>query len=240
MTRAILTLIAAVAFAAAPFVTSPFSGFTADQLPIPQVDPPIQPAGWAFSIWGLIYAWLIASAVYGVMRRSDAADWNAARPPLIAALALGTPYLWVANQSAAWSTVLIVAMLATALWALFKAPPRDKWWFQSPVAIFAGWLTAATYVSLASVGAGYGVLTDAYGWAFIGIGAALLLGAAVQELLRRAPEYSAPIIWALIGIIATNGTANLWISLFALGGIVALAVVAWRAFSAAPIPAARI
>ena len=42
---AFLTLVVALAFALAPAVTNPFSGFEADQLPIPQIDPPIQPAG---------------------------------------------------------------------------------------------------------------------------------------------------------------------------------------------------
>ena len=59
---AVLTFILALAFALAPALTNPFTGFTADQLPVPQIDPPIQPAGYAFAIWGLIYLWLIASA----------------------------------------------------------------------------------------------------------------------------------------------------------------------------------
>ena len=59
---ALLTLALTASFAVAPAITEPFTGFRPDQLPIPQTDPPIQPAGWAFSIWGLIYGWLIVSA----------------------------------------------------------------------------------------------------------------------------------------------------------------------------------
>jgi len=76
-------LIATAAFAIAPAVTNPFMGFTAEQLPVPQIDPPIQPAGYAFSIWGLIYGWLIVSAVFGVWKRCYDASWNAARLPLM-------------------------------------------------------------------------------------------------------------------------------------------------------------
>lgn len=61
-----LILILTIAFAVSPAFTTPFSGFSVHQLPIPQIDPPIQPAGYAFSIWGLIYSWLIVSAVFGV------------------------------------------------------------------------------------------------------------------------------------------------------------------------------
>ncbi len=50
MKQALLTLIFTVTFLVSPYFTSPFSGFEADQLPIPQIDPPIQPAGYALSL----------------------------------------------------------------------------------------------------------------------------------------------------------------------------------------------
>ena len=62
-----LTALLAITFAGSPLVTSPFTGFRADQLPIPQVAPPLQPAGYAFSIWGVIYLWLIASCIFGAL-----------------------------------------------------------------------------------------------------------------------------------------------------------------------------
>ena len=40
------------------------------------------PAGYAFAIWGVIYAWLVVSAVYGVIWRREAKDWEAMRPAL--------------------------------------------------------------------------------------------------------------------------------------------------------------
>jgi len=52
--KAILLFTAAIAFAISPFLVDGFNGFAPDQFPIPQIDPPAQPAGYAFSIWGLI------------------------------------------------------------------------------------------------------------------------------------------------------------------------------------------
>ncbi|MFQ6552783.1 hypothetical protein AAD018_010635 [Aestuariibius insulae] len=215
-------------FAISPFFSDPFSGFAADQFPIPQVDPPIQPVGWAFSIWGLIYGWLIVSAGYGLWKRADASDWDRARLPLILSLAAGTPWLAVALANAEAATVLIWIMLGTALWALLAAPLRDRWWFAAPVGLYAGWLTAASFVSLASFGAGYGLLTDQTGWAYIGIAGALIVGALV--LLRRpgTVTYPAAIAWALIGIIAANGLENTGISATAAIGIVILAALTFR------------
>ena len=60
MTRktSLLVLLAALAFALSPLLSSGFNGFAPDQFPIPQDNPPVQPAGYAFAIWGLIYLWL--------------------------------------------------------------------------------------------------------------------------------------------------------------------------------------
>nr|WP_240769056.1 hypothetical protein [Paracoccus liaowanqingii] len=51
-TLARMVLLAALAFAASPLIFPGFAGYDAGRFPIPQVDPPVQPAGWAFSIWG--------------------------------------------------------------------------------------------------------------------------------------------------------------------------------------------
>ena len=59
---AFAVLAAAIAFALSPLASSGFAGFSADQFPILQDNPPVQPAGYAFSIWGVIYAWLILGA----------------------------------------------------------------------------------------------------------------------------------------------------------------------------------
>lgn len=225
---AVATLALSIAFAISPAFTSPFTGFTADQLPIPQIDPPIQPAGYAFAIWGLIYGWLIVSAAYGVWQRRDTPDWHRARLPLMISLAVGVPWLAIANASAIWASGTILIMAAGAILALVRAPQRDRWLFQAPTALYAGWLTAASWVSVATTLAGYGVIFGAFGWAIIGILGALAVSLAVIRLRPSAPEYLGAVIWALVGIIVANGTGLLPISILAALGIAALATVALR------------
>lgn len=227
--KAWLTLLFTITFVSSPAFTSPFSGFASDQLPIPQIDPPVQPAGYAFSIWGLIYGWLLVSAVFGVFARRTDPAWDRARGPLLASLALGTPWLAVANRSAIWATVLIIAMAGSAILALVRAPDSDRWWLKAPVAIYAGWLTAATFVSLASTAAGYGVLAGSLGWAFIGIALALLVAVVVQRSVPRAPLYGLTVIWALVAIIVANGRDQLGVTIAAAIGIVVLAVLVLHA-----------
>lgn len=228
MLPAILTLVFAVTFALAPFVTSPFGGFASELLPIPQPDPPIQPAGYAFSIWSLIYIYLIVSAIYGLVKRPQDAGWDAARWPLIASLVLGTPWLWVANVSAPWSTLLIFLMMVTAIIALLRAPERDIWWFRVPVGLLAGWLTAASFVSLGVTAAGYGILFNDVGWAYLGILAAMVVGIAVVVQRGGVLEYALAIIWALVAIVVRNGMNHVGISMLAVVGALVIAAFSYQ------------
>ncbi len=215
--KAILTALFTVTFVTSPLLTDPFSGFRADQLPIPQIAPPVQPAGYAFAIWGLIYAWLVISAGFGLWKRAGDRAWDRARPALIISLLVGTPWLAVANSSAVWATILIFVMAIGAIVALFQAPRGDYWFFAVPVGIYAGWLTAASFVSLGSTAAGYGVLTDAMGWAYLGIIGALVAASVITYRTGSAP-YGVTVIWALVAIIVANGTENMMISAIAAAG----------------------
>ena len=226
--RAWLTALFTATFAIAPALTSPFSGFAADQLPDPQIDPPVQPAGYAFSIWGLIYAWLVISALYGLWKRRDDAAWDRARAPLIASLAIGTPWLAIANASPVWATITIFLMAVFAIAALLRAPAKDYWFFAAPVAIYAGWLTAASFVSLGSTAAGFNIAFEETGWAYAAILGALVVAAGVLWRSGAWP-YALTVVWALVGIMVANGTAQLGVTLLAGAGALAVLALAAKA-----------
>ncbi len=229
--RAIFALTAALAFASAPFWTSGFGGFDPNRYPIPQIDSPIQPAGYAFSIWGVIYLWLIVSTGIGLLRRAEEPGWDRTRMPLIASLVVGTPWITVANVSPLWATLMIWIMLAGALWALFRSPTRDNWLLRAPLALYAGWLTAASFVSLGLLGAGYGVGLGDVGWAWLCLVAALLFGLFVQRAIYGAPLYGVALGWALAAISIKNGGTEPGITILALVGAIAslaAARMSWR------------
>jgi hypothetical protein len=232
-TYAWLTLILTATFVVSPAFTNPFMGFTADQLPYPQIDPPVQPAGYAFAIWGLIYSWLVVSAVFGVWKRRSDAAWDHVRAPLMISLAVGTPWLAIANASAVWATITIFIMSAAAIVALIRAPKVDGWWLQAPVGIYAGWLTAASFVSLGSTAAGYGIALGSLGWAYLAI--ILALGVTLAVIARKptAPEYGITVIWALIGIIVANLSGAVGVMILAAAGIIVVAGATWKARSPA-------
>ncbi len=200
---AVLAAVAAVAFAASPWLVPGFNGFEADQFPVPQDDPPVQPAGYAFAIWGLIYLWLIVGTVFGLVRRADDADWAAMRPPLVGSMVLGAAWLPVAKVSPVAATVMIWAMWGGAILSLFRVGDTDRWLQQAPVAIYAGWLTAAASVSIGFLLGGYGGLDQTIA-ALIALAIALGIALAAQYALHRAPEYGLTVIWALIAVIVAN------------------------------------
>ncbi|QIR83937.1 tryptophan-rich sensory protein [Paracoccus sp. AK26] len=225
-TLSILVLLAAVAFAVSPMLSNGFGGYRPDQFPIPQADPPIQPAGWAFSIWGLIFAWLVAGSAFGAWKRREDPDWQPMRPALLVSLALGAFWIETAHRTPIGATVLIVAMLVPALAAFLRAGRQDAVWQVRPVALYAGWLTAATGASFGLVVGGFGVMSEQ--------AAAILCllavtGAALAVQAARPGEWAYPagVIWALTGIFVANlSTAN--VPVLALSALAVL-VLGWRA-----------
>ena len=230
MTRAfaILTFVAAVAFAASPFLSDGFNGFAPEQFPVPQADPPIQPAGYAFSIWGLIYLWLIAGTGFGLLMRADAPGWRAARAPLFLSLAVGSSWIAVAQISVIAATVQIWIMLIAALVALVRAGRSDRWLQVEPVGVYAGWLTAAASVSIGLVLAGYGLASETVA-AFAGLVLALAIASAVQRVRPDSLAYPAAVIWALVGVIVANlAPLNAGVTGLAGAGIVYLVAMMLR------------
>lgn len=216
--RAALVLFLALAFAAAPLF-SDFNGFDPALYPVPQQDPPVQPAGWAFAIWGLIYLWLIVHGAWGLLRRPSDPAWDRVRLPLIVSLGVGIPWLAAAERSPLIATAMIWIMLVAALLALWRVTTAtDRLLLAPPVAIYAGWLTAASSVSVGLLLAGWGITgEDAAAW--IGLAIAAALAAWTQLRLRRAPEYALTVAWAALGVLARNLGTNA--GLAAAAGLVA-------------------
>lgn len=222
-------LVAAIAFAGSTWIVPDFGGFDPDQYPVPQIDPPVLPAGYAFAIWGVIYVWLLLGAGFGLIRRGTAGDWAEMRPVLALSLVVGASWLPVAKQSALAASILIWAMLVPALLALFRAPLLDRWWARAPLGLYAGWLSAASFVALGTTLSGWGVMGQVQA-ALLCIAAAVALAALVQIALEGVPEYGIATTWALIAIVVNNLSGGaLIVLLTALTGAVIMGLLALRA-----------
>ena len=251
---AVLLLLAAIQQIVAPPLL--FSGDFDGQFAGPQRDTPSRPAGYAFAIWGVIYAGCLAFALLQLTAR-----WRG--HPLVArirlpamALFLGsTLWLAFARLGPSWATVPVIwAMLALALACvlpLARAPalPRTlKLAVGWPLALYAGWLTAAAFVNSATILPAWG--TGTAGLGVEGLGVLMVAGAAGLGLVilaatRGALPYALAVGWALVGIILANrapggSAAVLWTAAGSLVLLlVALAVIRRRRrlLPAQPVPA---
>ncbi|GAY12119.1 tryptophan-rich sensory protein [Pseudonocardia sp. N23] len=175
---------------------------------------PLLAAGWAFSIWGLVYLGFLAYAVFALLpsQRSRAVHrrtgwWLAVSAVLnpLWILAFGTRHVLAAE-------IVIVALLvclATVFGRLSQEPaatPLERALFRTPLAVYTGWVSLATVLGTAATGVAEGLPGEG----------ALPLAAAVTVLLVTAAivcwvvstgtsilGYAAAAVWALVGV-ATN------------------------------------
>jgi hypothetical protein len=225
--KPLLVLLASLSFAIAPFLSPEFGGFDPERYPNPQRNPPVQPAGWAFAIWGLIYLALITHAAFGFLRHKHNPAWDAGRIPLLISLIVGTAWLPIALVSPIWATILIWIMLLSALFALDKmrsaTPPWIALW---PVALYAGWLSAASFVSIGLLLAGYGITAEVPA-AIISLLAATSFALAVILRQRHWP-YAAAAAWGFLGIAAANYPTNMLLAALASLAAIGLITLVFR------------
>ncbi|KAA8610434.1 hypothetical protein AL036_00705 [Salipiger aestuarii] len=199
--RAPLTLVLCTSFAASPLLTGGFAGFLPTQFPLVQSRWPVLPVGWAFSIWGPVFALLVASAIRGVLRPADDPLWQPMRLPLMLSAGIGTPWIAVAGLQPLMAAVMIVFMAAAAIEALLRAPrqPAALW----PVGLYAGWVTSVACIAVAVVLGGYGVI-DTQGAALLLLTFLAGLAGAVLWYRPRATAFGLGVGWAYAGVLIAN------------------------------------
>lgn len=113
----------------------------------------VTPAGYAFSIWSLIYLGIIAFSIFQALP-SQLERFRKVRTLYIASCLLNCAWIffWHNNQIAV-SFVIIVLLLATLILMLVRLGGcmtiAETWLTQAPFGIYAGWVTVATIANLA-------------------------------------------------------------------------------------------
>ena len=201
----------------------------------------VQPAGYVFSIWSLIYIGQLGFVLHSLRpsRRADALLRRTGLWPALVALLNG---IWIL----AWhwelypATLAIMVGLLLSLIVLYRRagfersarpaglPLRsaERWLVQVPFSIYLGWITVATIANVAIVGQWAGVPT--FGVAPELVAAVVLavgLGIATVVMLRNADvAYGAVIIWAYVGIVVKEA-ATLPVALVASLSVAAIAAL---------------
>ena len=201
----------------------------------------IDPAGYAFSIWGLIYAASLVLAVYQVSaaRAKDTALTGIRLPVALAFLCNG---VWIIafqqEQFVAAQVVIVVltASLAVAYATLARrgrpAGVAQRWIVFTTVGVYLGWATVATVAGTSTTLLAEGV-TDvglATGvWAALALIVATLLAVGVTVAGPPEPGFPLATAWGLAAIAVEQGAQRPVVGALAAGGAaLALVALGWR------------
>lgn len=189
---------------------------------------PITPAGYAFSIWSLIYLGMIVFSIYQLLPASSARFRNI-RSLYILTCALNCAwiYMWHSDQIA---ICLVLIFLLAAILFLINRDLREtsgmgEYWFaKAPFSIYFGWVTAATLVNFSILLVHWNVAISTTAWTWIGVGL-ILFAAALGVIIRvRLVNYLYPlaVAWALTAIGVKQSGQTLIVAAAAIGTIACL------------------
>jgi hypothetical protein len=169
------------------------------------------PAGYVFSIWGLIYLALIAFAVYQALPSQREND-HLRRVGYLFGLSCLANVAWLFLWHYELFPLTLVAMVALLLLLIaiylrletgqIQVSPAEKWLVHVPFSIYLGWITVATVANVTSVldyanWGGWGISPQA--WTVIILAVGTLIASAVS-LTRGDVAYMLVIAWAFAGI----------------------------------------
>jgi hypothetical protein len=198
------------------------------------------PAGYVFSIWGLIYIGWLAFAIYQLLP-SQRDNPRLRR--------VGYLFVWSGAANMAWLffwhyeyfvlTVVVMLILLLLLIAIYlrlqigkvQAASLERWCVDIPFSAYLGWITVATIANITALLSyfrwdGWGVSPEV--WTLITLTAGVCIASAVS-LTRGDIAYMLVIIWAFVGIAVKHAA----VPIVATGAWVTTALVGLMLISGA-------
>jgi benzodiazapine receptor len=169
------------------------------------------PAGYVFSIWGLIYLTLLGYAIYQALP-AQAENRDLRRIGYLFFLTCLANITWIFFWHYNLFTLSVVAMLTLLVLLIMiylrldighaQVTTATKWLVHLPFSIYLGWITVATVANITDwlyfVGwSGFGISPEM--WAVIMLVIATAIGGVIS-MTRGDIAYAAVLIWAFVGI----------------------------------------
>jgi len=166
------------------------------------------PAGYAFSIWGLIYALLGIYAIYQSQKKENNLTEKINKVFIMNAL-LNALWIFAWHYDVIWLSVIIMLGLLLTLIKIAdilrsnQLTKKEKWLVKLPFSVYFGWITVATIANIT-------VFLVYLGWDRFGIPESfwtvivLLVGMIIgswRTLKDRAIPYGLVLIWAYGAIL---------------------------------------
>lgn len=196
----------------------------------------VVPAGYVFSIWGLIYALLLAFTIWQALprNRGDATLRSIGYLPAATGV-LNAAWVVLFHYEAFVLTVpVMIALLVTLiaihlrLWARRDALRGASFWaVRVPFSVYLGWITVATIANIAQTLSALGFTAFGLEPALVAA-AVLLVGLAIATrfvLEFRDAAYGLVIVWAYVGIAVKEQETLLVASVAVISAILVAALV---------------
>ena len=171
------------------------------------------PAGYVFSIWGLIYLGLIAFIVFQSLPKNRENE-HVSRIGIWFAVSNLANALWLVSfhyqqfaLALGFMLVLLVSLIAIFLRldiGRTKVTASENWLVNVPFSLYLGWITVATIANATQLL--YFLKWDGFGispeiWLVIMLAAAVSISA-FMSLMRRNIPFALVLVWAFTGIAA--------------------------------------
>jgi translocator protein len=188
----------------------PINGFNTGEV-ADRFDIYFVPAGYVFSIWGLIYLGLIAFSVYQALP-SQRGNPHVGRIGLFYALTgianITWIFLWHYLQFELTLPAMLLLLVSLIviflkLWSgRWQVTQGDRWAILVPFSIYLGWVSVATVANVTQLleylnWGGWGISPEV--WAFIMLWVAAAI-AGLMALRHASVAYLGVFVWAYIGI----------------------------------------
>lgn len=204
----------------------------------------ITPAGYVFSIWGVIYILLGVFVVYQALpRERDSSFHRKIGWFFVLSSLLNVAWIFVWQfESLILSVVLIFALLLTLISIYLrldigrsKVKTSERLAVHLPFSVYLGWITIASIADVAVTLTAYN--WDGFGishevWAIIVVAVALVITMLMLGI-RKDVAYALVVIWALVGIgINQSGNQNVLLltqisSVLVAIGVLVTIVLTW-------------
>ncbi|MCB2178443.1 tryptophan-rich sensory protein [bacterium] len=186
------------------------------------------PAGYVFSIWGLIYLGMIAYTIFQALP-SQRYNTTLKKIDLLYWISCAANSAWIVMWHYEYfpATMLAMVVILVSLIGVFINLKNDLsfssgaplWFATVPFSIYLGWISVATIANasqlLVSRGwDGWGIAPDTWAAIMIVIAGALGIGMALRF---SAVAYNLVLIWAFIGIAAKHSDNRIVFTTVLLG-----------------------
>ena len=175
------------------------------------------PAGYAFSIWGLIYT-LLAVYVINQFRSSNTELTNRINKFFIVNCLLNAAWIFAWHYNFIGISVVIMLGILYSLINISdiintnKLTRTERWKFDIPFRVYFGWITVATIANitifLVSIDwNGFGIPSNI--WTIIILLVGTIIGS-IRALKDKSIPYALVIIWAYLAIFVEHNSNDGW------------------------------